>query len=605
MAAPLQQSLVRKLVYFALIVVLFGATLVLRQQVVLPRADSLGLRENSQGEVELTGSALRLTLTGSRGLVVCYLWWKAEEEQKKNEWNQLELTIRALTKFQPHFIRPWLFQSWNLAYNVSVESDRIRDKYFYISRGISLLADGERQNQDNPDLRGNMGLYYQNKIGLADEQTTLRCLFQMSCIDPRERDPARLRGVPGDNSAINPEEFQKFCLAQPFLVRRLRELLGCRTPGEVVDFLEANHRVPSLFDERRAVPGAEATPKRAPADRFPILPPRAPRSAEYEYTNESALGGEFDNFAASRAWYNYAQEPVEPPLLRIPRMMAKVLFQGQPPRAQAYIAERLQKEGWFDEEPWTITEWFPQPVPVGDDGRNWSGDAWERARQMYVDHARAHGLDATPEEQTKFSEPMGQRYRMDQNITNIVHWLVSTEVERTRDAVDARKAFWKADRLRRRAEPRKAVAQYEDVKAFGPPNSWTKDKASGWTRIYYDHPRLRADMTTQEDTYEVEMKYMDLITDVRGARLLAARAAASVVAEGPTPGAFWHIPAELAGQTGTPRLRGPFDGTDDHGQPLVSQEAIRIVNIRRGILSPPTAMPETRALVPGVIGFGR
>ena len=66
-------------------------------------------------------------------------------------------------------INPWLFQSWNLAYNVSVESDRVKDKFFFVTRGVELLGEGERMNRDNPDLRMNLGWYYQNKFGVADE----------------------------------------------------------------------------------------------------------------------------------------------------------------------------------------------------------------------------------------------------------------------------------------------------------------------------------------------------------------------------------------------------------------------------------------------------
>ena len=89
----------------------------------------------------------------TRGLVETVLWQIAIDKQMKHEWNQLEFFVRSLTKLQPHFLTPWLFQSWNLAYNVSVESDRVRDKYFYISRGIELLAQGERRNHNNPDMR--------------------------------------------------------------------------------------------------------------------------------------------------------------------------------------------------------------------------------------------------------------------------------------------------------------------------------------------------------------------------------------------------------------------------------------------------------------------
>src|SRR5262245_20486218 len=130
MASPFQQqSLRRKLVYIGLIVVLFTVSFVFRANFVEAKADELALREQNRGDVELTGSAVRLMLTGSRGLVVCVLWNTAMEKQKRNQWNELELIVRSITKLQPHFIQPWLHQSWNLAYNVSVDCHDLRDMY--------------------------------------------------------------------------------------------------------------------------------------------------------------------------------------------------------------------------------------------------------------------------------------------------------------------------------------------------------------------------------------------------------------------------------------------------------------------------------------------
>src|SRR5438105_1709305 len=110
-----QQARLRKLTYFGLIVVLFFVTLP-SKHLLEAKADQLELREKSQGDVELTGSAIYLTMTGSRGMVVCYLWLSAEEKKKKHEWNELDLIVTSLTKLQPHFITPWSFQGWNLAY---------------------------------------------------------------------------------------------------------------------------------------------------------------------------------------------------------------------------------------------------------------------------------------------------------------------------------------------------------------------------------------------------------------------------------------------------------------------------------------------------------
>ena len=78
MANPFTQKVrQRKFIYTALILVLFTGSLMHRKFVVEPEAERLKLREVAKGEVELTSSAVRLTLTGSRGLAVTFLWASA------------------------------------------------------------------------------------------------------------------------------------------------------------------------------------------------------------------------------------------------------------------------------------------------------------------------------------------------------------------------------------------------------------------------------------------------------------------------------------------------------------------------------------------------
>ena len=154
---------------------------------VLQQAEKLDLRELDQGDAEITGSVARLSLVGARGPVITGLWWSAIEKQKRNEWHEFELLVKAVTRLQPNFITPWIFQSWNIAYNVSVENDKLGDMFFYIARGIELLAEGDRLNSKiarqpdgskvqvgSPDLRYQIGFYYQNKFGVSDKVQTLR-----------------------------------------------------------------------------------------------------------------------------------------------------------------------------------------------------------------------------------------------------------------------------------------------------------------------------------------------------------------------------------------------------------------------------------------------
>ena len=383
---------VRKVGYVVLVVYLFTWALAWRRYVVDAAAAQLAVREQSRGDVHLTGSLVRLGLGGFRGVTTCYLWNLAIDKQMKNQLNELEVIVGWLTELQPHFNTPWLFQSWNLAYNVSNKTDRISDKYFYITRGVRLLADGERQNHDDPDLRFELGDTYQHKICQSDETNVHRSLFQLSLIPPNERDPARFRPKPGDRRKVDlSEEFRDFAEKHPQLVRRLREGIHrespaeqryqftCATPEAVVQFLADNYRVPSLYPEGKPTPAGETWAKDAnekpdpdPLERFPVLPPpRAyPPSSPlhlFEPYDDFQINGErafsdrtdespytedldsWDGYVAARAWYSYAQEPIpdaadlpgstkdiiDPVHQHKPRHMMTSIFRQYPARRRA------------------------------------------------------------------------------------------------------------------------------------------------------------------------------------------------------------------------------------------------------------------------------
>jgi hypothetical protein len=461
MASPFQQQVrLRKFLYLGLIVVLFTASIVWRRSVIDGLATRLAIREESRGEVELLGSFVRLSLTGSRGLVTCILWDNAIEKQKKNQWNQLEVLVDSLTRLQPHFTTPWLFQSWNLSYNVSVESDRPRDKYYYMSRGIELLARGERQNHDHPDLRWSIGFYTQHKIGQSDETNYLRSLFQLSTIPPGERDPARFWKQTPSGPVLDYLEFEKFCSEHPQLVRRLhrgvtketvrdrKHLFLCERPEDVVQFLDDNFSVPSIYVVK---PFPADSPAQArgwtrskdtllePENRFPVLPPPHPRPFDPDaLTSASTLRDDVNGFAAAQAWYAYAQEPLpapgplpgsslditDPAHQRRPKRLTTLIFRHYPPMGRRYIAERLQSEGWYDGEGWDGTDLFrgsKEPTQAGKvflfgKGVNWSGEAWARAKAAWQKHGEDNHLifpGPGAEETTKeLAKRFAERYKM-------------------------------------------------------------------------------------------------------------------------------------------------------------------------------------------------
>ncbi len=460
---PLQQASVRrKIYYFAAILGLFTLSMFWRGTIPIPlagkasaasfvsnrtivnQATRFELRELDQGDPEIAGTAVRLLMTGSRGFAVSSLWLSAIEKQKRNDFHEFEILVRAITKLQPNFITPWIFQSWNIAYNVSVEMHSIGDMYFYISRGIQLLAEGERRNTyrhvdpnsgevrmiGSPDMRYQIAFYYQNKFGVSDQVQTLRCLMQLSCIPRDERNPDRL--VDQKTGEVKLDEFQKFCEKHPHLIRRLRgrerledvteknkEKLQCKTPEEVVQFLRDNFTVPDRY--RSATELAEAS------EQFPILPPKFNEGPD-EVNPTSTLGDDFSGFRAARAWFSYSLILLPPnptfPLdeggepmpsstprpgeydqfnYRIPRSPMLIIFRQGAPRAQTYQADLEQKEGWFDESGWEIdarvdpaNQWFPGKTVIVGQGTRWSQREWEKAAQLWEEHGRRYGLVLSP-----------------------------------------------------------------------------------------------------------------------------------------------------------------------------------------------------------------
>jgi hypothetical protein len=422
----------------------------LSRQTILSQSKRLELRELDDGETEVAGEAVRLGLVGSRGLAVTFLWYSAIQKQKRNDFHEFERLVQAVTTLQPHFITPWLFQSWNIAFNVSVEMQSLGDMYFYIARGIDLLAEGERRNRRSPDMRYMIGTYYQTKFGTSDQVQTLRCLFQLSCIPPDERNPASLENPDG---SVNREAFKKFCQDHPMLVRRLRgeerrdeirdkrassEMLRTRRPEDVVQFLRDNQTVPGRYRNATELKPAE--------QQFPALPRQFPEGPDEAHPRASAsdLTEAFSGYLAARAWFAYgnmllppnprdaegnpipssAPTDYDPFLYRIPRRPVVIIFRQGAPRAQHYQAEMLQQDGWFDGEGWEVdagisdtNAWFvenvggvnrkpAQPVIVGA-GTPWSLREWQKTAVRWTNHGNEYGLLLPPNRMARYRQSAG------------------------------------------------------------------------------------------------------------------------------------------------------------------------------------------------------
>jgi hypothetical protein len=141
----------------------------------LRRQHQLG--ESTLGDVDPSSATMNLVLVGLRGIAANQLWMQADENRKTKNWAQLKTNIESIILLQPHFIKVWEFQGWNLAYNVSAEWDLVEDKYYWIKEGAKFSIRGTKRNQRYPELYWWVGIILGEKISNHDAWEYMRKFF--------------------------------------------------------------------------------------------------------------------------------------------------------------------------------------------------------------------------------------------------------------------------------------------------------------------------------------------------------------------------------------------------------------------------------------------
>jgi hypothetical protein len=112
-----------------------------------------------------------VALGGFRGLISNMLWMRASALQDEDKFFEMAQLSDWITKLEPHFVQVWIFQAWNMAYNISVKfkdnsPGEYPDRWRWVKRGIELLRDeGLRYNPNEVLLYRELAGLFQHKIG--------------------------------------------------------------------------------------------------------------------------------------------------------------------------------------------------------------------------------------------------------------------------------------------------------------------------------------------------------------------------------------------------------------------------------------------------------
>lgn len=105
-------------------------------------------------------------LGGFRGIVSEVLWFRVNRLQEEGRYLELVQLAGWITLLDPHAAEAWVYNAWNLSYNISVMMVRPEDRLRWVLNGIALLRDaGLRFNPREARLYRELAWLYQNKIG--------------------------------------------------------------------------------------------------------------------------------------------------------------------------------------------------------------------------------------------------------------------------------------------------------------------------------------------------------------------------------------------------------------------------------------------------------
>jgi hypothetical protein len=112
-----------------------------------------------------------VALGGFRGLISNLLWIRANDLQQDDKFFEAAQLADWITKLEPTFAQVWVFQAWNMAFNISVKFKEnapgdYTDRWRWLENGVELLRDeGLRYNPNDIDIFRELAWLFQFKIG--------------------------------------------------------------------------------------------------------------------------------------------------------------------------------------------------------------------------------------------------------------------------------------------------------------------------------------------------------------------------------------------------------------------------------------------------------
>lgn len=123
-------------------------------------------RESNQDSLYLDPTeTIPMILLGSfRGVLVDFLWIRGIARFEEKKFYELLAINNLIAKLQPQFPSVWIFQAWNMSYNIAHEWESPENKWKWIKAGLEFAEKGAVKNPTSGDLFFEIGYIYFHKF---------------------------------------------------------------------------------------------------------------------------------------------------------------------------------------------------------------------------------------------------------------------------------------------------------------------------------------------------------------------------------------------------------------------------------------------------------
>lgn len=157
-----------QLICLAITAALIAGIFLLEPSIKQKRSKLVQSSDKSIGQLLLTFP--RLALGGFRGILAMALWKNAEHDKNVQKWRPLETDYNAIAALEPYFASDYIFNAWNMSYNLSAQYHGLDTKYKWVLDGLVYLYKGEHYVPDNANMIINEANDFFLKLGTSFER---------------------------------------------------------------------------------------------------------------------------------------------------------------------------------------------------------------------------------------------------------------------------------------------------------------------------------------------------------------------------------------------------------------------------------------------------